>query len=79
MKTIKIVIGIAAGLYAAFGIVQFIYAISTADAGNAYGFASITAALAVPCIGAAISLGCLQSAFARPKPKPEQEEEALEQ
>lgn len=79
MKTIKIVIGIAAGLYAAFGIVQFIYTISTADASNAYGFASITAALSVPCIGAAISLGCLQSAFARPKPKPEPEEEEVEQ
>ncbi len=74
MKTIKIVIGTAAGLYAAFGLAQFIYTISTADAGNAYGFASITAALAVPCIGAAVSLGCLQSAFARPKPEPEEED-----
>ena len=75
MKTIKIVIGIAAGLYAAFGIVQFIHTLITADGRNAYGFASITAALAVPCLGAALSLGCLQSAFARPKPEPEEEED----
>ncbi len=76
MKNIKIVIGIAAGMYALFGVVQLINTLRTADSSEAYGFASITASIAVPCLGAAISLACLKSAFAPPKPRLEDQEDA---
>ncbi|MBT3201464.1 MAG: hypothetical protein HN350_16305 [Phycisphaerales bacterium] len=56
MKIVKIVVGVAAGVYTVFGIVQLIGVLTSADSN---GLPNITAAIAVPCLGAAISLGCL--------------------
>ena len=68
VRLVKIVVGVVAGMYTVFGIVQLIGVLMAADKN---GLPNITAAIAVPCLGAAISLGCLQSAFAKPKTKPQ--------
>lgn len=69
MKVVKIVIGIAAGIYAVIGVIQFVRTLLSHDAGTAFGASSIAAAVAPPCIGAVVAVLLLRSAFARPKPQ----------
>ena len=69
MKVVKIVIGIAAGIYAVGGMIQLVWNVLSSDAGSLYGLTNITAAVVPPCLGAALALWLLRSAFARPKPQ----------
>jgi hypothetical protein len=68
MKVILIVVGSLASLYAAAGIVQFLYTLLTSDPGTAYGTANIAASVVPVCLGLVVSLACFSAAFRKPKP-----------
>jgi hypothetical protein len=67
MKAAMIVIGSLAGLYAVFGVVQFVRTLMASDAGTAYGGAAIAAGVAPPCIGLVVCLICFRLAFRGPR------------
>jgi hypothetical protein len=68
MKVILIVVGILAGIYAIFGVVQFVGRLLTSDPTRAYGTAGIAASAVPVCVGLIVCLTCFMSAFRRPKP-----------
>jgi uncharacterized membrane protein len=68
MKIILIVIGSLAGLYAAFGVVQFIGVLLTSDAAPPYWVSQIVLCLVPVLLGLIVCLACFQAAFRKRKP-----------
>jgi hypothetical protein len=67
MKVLLVIIGCLGGLYAFFGAIQMIRTITASNPGTAYGGANIAASLVPVCLGLAVCVACLQSAFRKPK------------
>jgi hypothetical protein len=67
MKAVLIVIGALGGLYAAFGLIQFIRALLVSNPETAYGAANIAASVAPVLLGLIVCLACFQRAFRKPK------------
>jgi uncharacterized membrane protein len=63
MKAVLIIIGSLGGLYAAFGIVQFIRTLSQSNPATAYGGATIAMSVFPVCLGLIVCLACFQRAF----------------
>jgi hypothetical protein len=66
MKAVLIIFGSLGGLYAVFGIVQFIRTLLDSNPGTAYGAASIAASVLPVCLGLIVCLVCFQRAFRKP-------------
>ncbi len=69
MKFVLIIIGSLGGLYAAFGIIQFIRTLSESNPGTPYGGANIAASVVPVCLGLILCLVCFQRAFRKPPAK----------
>jgi uncharacterized membrane protein len=67
MKVALIIIGLLGGLYAVFGIVQFIWTMLTSNPGTAYGGANIILSVVPVCLGLIVCVACFQRAFRKPK------------
>jgi hypothetical protein len=67
MKIVLIVIGVLAGIYAFFGIIQFVMTLLSSDPASAYGTANIAASVVPVCLGLIVSVACLTHAFKKPK------------
>jgi hypothetical protein len=68
MKILLIIIGSLAGLYAAFGVVQFIGVLLTSNAAAPYWVSQIALGLVSVLLGLIVCLACFQAAFRKPKP-----------
>ena len=66
MKALLIIIGSLGGLYAAFGIIQFIRTVLDSNPGTAYGGANIAASVLPVCLGLILCLVCFKRAFRKP-------------
>lgn len=69
MRVVLIIIGSLGALYTFFAIIQLIGTLMTANAGSAYGGASIGASVVPVCFGLIISLICFRGAFRKPDDK----------
>ncbi len=69
MKVFLIVIGSLGGLYAAFGIVQFIGGLLESNPATPYGAANLAAGVVPVCLGLILCLVCFQRAFRKPPTK----------
>lgn len=67
MKVALIIIGSLGGLYAFFGVVQFIWTMMTSNPGTAYGSATIVLSVVPVCLGLIVCVVCFQKAFRKPK------------
>jgi hypothetical protein len=63
MKVFLMIIGSLCGLYAAFGVVQFIRTLMNSNPGTAFGVANIAANLIPICVGLVVCIVCFQRAF----------------
>jgi hypothetical protein len=66
-KIILIVIGVLGGVYALFGIIQFISVLMSSNTSTTYGQTNIVASFVPICIGLAVCIGCLQAALRKHK------------
>src|SRR5262245_10548255 len=69
MKATLIIIGSLGGLYAAFGIFQFIRTLMESDPGTTIGGTEIAASVVPVCLGLILCLACFQRAFRKPPTK----------
>jgi hypothetical protein len=69
MKAVLIILGALGGLYAAYGIVQFVRTLSESDLGTALGGANLAASVVPVCLGLIVCLLCFQRAFRKPPPQ----------
>ena len=69
MRVVLIIMGSLGGLYATFGIVQFIRTLLASNPGTAYGGANLATSVVPVCLGLIVCLLCFQRAFRKPPTK----------
>jgi uncharacterized membrane protein len=69
MKIILTIIGSLAGLYAAFGGVQFVSVLLTSNTAAPYRVSQIMLSLVPVLLGLIVCFACFQAAFRKPKPR----------
>ncbi|HEY7423671.1 MAG TPA: hypothetical protein VH682_05445 [Gemmataceae bacterium] len=67
MKAVLIIVGSLGGLYALFGLVQFVRTLLASDPGTTYGIVSMAGSVLPVCLGLIVCLLCFQRAFRKPK------------